>query len=162
MKKGLILMLAALMLAVSLTACAATQPYYDGYSNVSTTRNGYVNGTNGYGGVYNGTNYNPGYNGAGYSQSGTATGRTVTGSTSGTVVRRISSRTSWSRAGLTKWATRAACVRRSRRDSWRRRRIANVPARALCTSCGSCCPGGGSGWRRCGPCFRAAASAVSG
>lgn len=50
MKKGLILVLAALMLAVSLTACAATQPYYDGYSNVSTTRNGYVNGTNGYGG----------------------------------------------------------------------------------------------------------------
>lgn len=47
MKKGLILMLAALMLAASLTACAATQPYYDGYSNVSTTRNGYVNGTNG-------------------------------------------------------------------------------------------------------------------
>ena len=69
MKKGLILVLAALMLAVSLTACAATQPYYDGYSNVSTTRNGYVNGTNGYGGMYNGTNYNPGYNGAGYSQS---------------------------------------------------------------------------------------------
>ena len=33
MKKGLILVLAALMLAVSLTACAATQPYYDGYSN---------------------------------------------------------------------------------------------------------------------------------
>ena len=62
MKKGLILVLAALMLAVSLTACAATQPYYDGYSNVSTTRNGYVNGTNGYGGMYNGTNYNPGYN----------------------------------------------------------------------------------------------------
>ena len=88
MKKGLILMLAALMLAASLTACAATQPYYDGYSNVSTTRNGYVNGTNGYGGVYNGTNYNPGYNGTGYSQSGTATGRTVTGSTSGTAMRR--------------------------------------------------------------------------
>ena len=81
------LVLAALMLAVSLTACAATQPYYDGYSNVSTTRNGYVNGTNGYGGMYNGTNYNPGYNGAGYSQSGTASGRTVTGSTSGTAMR---------------------------------------------------------------------------
>ena len=40
MKKGLILLLAALMLAVMLTACAATQPYYDGYSNVSTTRTG--------------------------------------------------------------------------------------------------------------------------
>ena len=59
MKKGLILVLAALMLAVSLTACAATQPYYDGYSNVSTTRNGYVNGTNGYGGMYNGTTTTP-------------------------------------------------------------------------------------------------------
>lgn len=33
MKKGLILMLAALMLAASLTACAATRRYYDGYSN---------------------------------------------------------------------------------------------------------------------------------
>ena len=52
-----------------------------------TTRNGYVNGTNGYGGMYNGTNYNPGYNGAGYSQSGTASGRSVTGSTSGTAMR---------------------------------------------------------------------------
>ena len=78
MKERLILVLAALMLAVSLTACAATQPYYDGYSNVSTTRNGYVNGTNGYGGMYNGTNYN---------QSGTASGRTVTGNTSGTAMR---------------------------------------------------------------------------
>ena len=39
MKKGLLLLLAALMLAAMLTACAATQPY-DGYSNVSTTRNG--------------------------------------------------------------------------------------------------------------------------
>ena len=90
MKKGLILMLAALMLAASLTACAATQPYYDGYSNVSTTRNGYVNGTNGYSGMngmYNGTTYNPGYNGAAYGQSSTANGRTVTGSTSGTAMR---------------------------------------------------------------------------
>ena len=92
MKKGLILVLAALMLAASLTACAATQPYYDGYSNVSTTRNGYVNGTNGYSGMYNGTyapGYNgyTGYNGAAYGQSGTANGRTVTGSTSGTAMR---------------------------------------------------------------------------
>ena len=54
MKKGVLLLLAALMLAVMLTACAATQPY-DGYSNVSTTRNGYVNGTYGYSGMYNGT-----------------------------------------------------------------------------------------------------------
>ena len=86
MKKGLILMLAALMLAASLSACAATQPYYDGYSNVSTTRNGYVNGTNGYSGMYNGTTYTPGYgyNGYGYSQSGTAGRGSASG---GTAVR---------------------------------------------------------------------------
>lgn len=49
MKKGLLMLLAALMLAAMLTGCAQTQPYNGGYSNVSTTRNGYVNGTNGYG-----------------------------------------------------------------------------------------------------------------
>ena len=87
MKKGLILLLAALMLAVMLTACAATQPY-DGYSNVSTTRDGRVNGTNGYdgtyGGMYNGSyvpGYNPGYTGSTSGTTGTAgtTGRSVTG-----------------------------------------------------------------------------------
>ena len=77
MKKGLILMLAALMLAASLTACAATQPYDGGYSNVSTTRNGYVNGTNGY--AYGGTSgmygTTPSYNGQNaynYNQGGTS------------------------------------------------------------------------------------------
>ena len=59
MKKGLLLLLAALMLAVMLTACAATQPY-DGYSNVSTTRNGYVNGTNHGGSGRSGVTYTPG------------------------------------------------------------------------------------------------------
>ena len=89
MKKGLILMLAALMLAVMLTACAATQPYYDGYSNVSTTRNGYVNGTNGYAGTYNGM-YNGSYqpNSAnGYTGYSGTTGQRMTGSTAGTTVR---------------------------------------------------------------------------
>ena len=97
MKKGLLLLLAALMLAVMLTACAATQPY-DGYSNVSTTRNGYVNDTNGYSGMYNGT-YAPGYNSYtgsnGYNnyangQTGTGTsaaGRTATSSTTGSAAR---------------------------------------------------------------------------
>ena len=91
MKKGLILLLAALMLAVMLTACAATQPY-DGYSNVSTTRNGYVNGTNGYSGMYNGT-YAPGYNGYnGYTNGQTglgtsAAGRTPAGSAAGSAAR---------------------------------------------------------------------------
>ena len=97
MKKGLLLLLAALMLAVMLTACAATQPY-DGYSNVSTTRNGYVNGTNGYSGMYNGA-YAPGYNGYtgsnGYNnyangQTGmgtSAAGRTATSSTTGSAAR---------------------------------------------------------------------------
>ena len=89
MKKGLILVLAALMLAASLTACAATQPYYDGYSNVSTTRNGYVNGTNGYAGTYNGM-YNGSYqpNSAnGYTGYSGASGHSMTGSTAGTTVR---------------------------------------------------------------------------
>lgn len=52
MKKGLIVLM-LIALVCMLTACAATQPYMDGYSNVSTTRNGYVNGTNGY--AYGGT-----------------------------------------------------------------------------------------------------------
>ena len=88
MKKGLLLLLAALMLAVMLTACAATQPY-DGYSNVSTTRNGYVNGTNGYAGTYNGM-YNGSYqpNSAnGYTGYSGTTGQRMTGSTAGTTVR---------------------------------------------------------------------------
>ena len=90
MTKGLILLLAALMLAVMLTACAATQPYYDGYSNVSTTRSGYVNGTNGYAGTYNGMyngSYQPGSaNGYTGGYAGTS-GQHMTGSTAGTTVR---------------------------------------------------------------------------
>ena len=89
MKKGLLLLLAALMLAAMLTACAATQPYYDGYSNVSTTRNGYVNGTNGNAGTYTGM-YNGSYqpNSAnGYTGYSGASGHSMTGSTAGTTVR---------------------------------------------------------------------------
>ena len=90
MKKGLILLLAALMLAVMLTACAATQPYYDGYSNVSTTRSGYVNGTNGYAGTYNGMyngSYQPGStNGYTGGYAGTS-GQHMTGSTANAAVR---------------------------------------------------------------------------
>ena len=54
MKKGLLLLLAALMLAAMLTACAATQPY-DGYSMSRPPATASVNGTNGYSGMYNGT-----------------------------------------------------------------------------------------------------------
>ena len=82
MKKGLLLLLAALMLAAMLTACAATQPY-DGYSNVSTTRNGYVNGTNGYTGSGSYNSYANGQTGMGTS----AAGRTATSSTTGSAVR---------------------------------------------------------------------------
>lgn len=76
MKKGLLFLLTALLLATFLTACAQIQPYNGRYSNVSTTRNGYVNGTNSY--VNGATGYeNSYYNGAngyvnGY-QGGTAT-----------------------------------------------------------------------------------------
>lgn len=72
MKKGLLFLLAALLLATFLTACAQIQPYNGRYSNVSTTRNGYVNGTNSY--VNGATGYVNDANGYvnGY-QGGTAT-----------------------------------------------------------------------------------------
>lgn len=72
MKKGLLFLLTALLLATFLTACAQIQPYNGRYSNVSTTRNGYVNGTNSY--VNRITGYVNGANGYvnGY-QGGTAT-----------------------------------------------------------------------------------------
>lgn len=76
MKKGLIVLMILAVLCM-LTACAATQPYDGGYSNVSTTRNGYVNGMNGY--AYGGTSgmygTTPGYNGQNaynYNQGGTS------------------------------------------------------------------------------------------
>ena len=108
MKKLTLFLLTALLLASVFTGCSASaymdDPYAGGYSNVSTTRNGYVNGTNGYSGMYNGT-YAPGYNGyTGYNsytgsngynnyangQTGTGTsaaGRTATSSTTGSAAR---------------------------------------------------------------------------
>lgn len=79
MKKGLTVLLAVLLLAAMLTACAATQPYYDGYSNVSTTHNGYVNGTND---AHSRTHdpYDPAY----VPSPQTGTRRTVTERTTGT------------------------------------------------------------------------------
>lgn len=82
MKRVIALALSALMLAALLCACSATGNIdpYGGYSNVSTTRDGRVNGTNdryyngGYANGYgngSGTNgyhtYNGGYQ---YSQNG--------------------------------------------------------------------------------------------
>ena len=47
MKRAWILTLIACLICASLSACAGTiYPYSDGYSHVSTTDNGYVNGTN--------------------------------------------------------------------------------------------------------------------
>lgn len=48
MKRTMILVLSALLLLGSLSACSATGTVRDpmGYGNVSTTHNGYVNGTN--------------------------------------------------------------------------------------------------------------------
>ena len=97
MKKLTLLVLCALVLASVFAGCSATaymdDPYAGGYSNVSTTRNGAVNGTNGryadynangsYNGTYNGT-YGA-YPNTGRTQSSsstTTTGRT--GSYTGT------------------------------------------------------------------------------
>lgn len=62
MKRSLILTLAALSLSTLLCACSATGTVdpYSGYSNVSTTHDGRVNGTNGNsytGGATNGRTY---------------------------------------------------------------------------------------------------------
>lgn len=93
MKRFVILALSALLLIGALSACSASgyvgDPYYgDGYSNVSTTRDGTINGTNpgyreGYGYGYQGTYHNgtTGTNGAGAGVTITpnGTGRTTTG-----------------------------------------------------------------------------------
>lgn len=83
MKRIAILALSVLLLAALLCACSATgtmDPYYGGYSNVSTTRNGRVNGTNdgyyrgqyGYNGMYGQKGYANGYGQTGYAQGGYA------------------------------------------------------------------------------------------
>ena len=88
MKKLTLFLLAALMIASVFTGCSASaymdDPYTGGYSNVSTTRNGAVNGTNGRyagsgydaNGAYTGT-----YNGAygGYPSTGATRSTTTTG-----------------------------------------------------------------------------------
>ena len=93
MKKMTLFLLTALVLASVFAGCSASaymdDPYAGGYSNVSTTRNGYVNGTNGYAGTYNGM-YNGSYqpNSAnGYTGYSGASGHSMTGSTAGTTVR---------------------------------------------------------------------------
>lgn len=91
MKRIVILALSALLLIGALSACSASgyvgDPYYgDGYSNVSTTRDGTVNGTNP--GYYDGYGYSYGYQGTYHGANGTTgtaapngTGRTTTGGT---------------------------------------------------------------------------------
>lgn len=76
MKRIAILVLSVLLLAALLCACSATGTVdpYGGYSNVSTTRSGRVNGTNdgyyrgqyGYNGMYGQTGYANGYGQTGY------------------------------------------------------------------------------------------------
>ena len=62
MKKLTLFLLTALLLASVFAGCSASaymdDPYAGGYSNVSTTRNGTVNGTNG---RYAGYGYGYGY-----------------------------------------------------------------------------------------------------
>lgn len=78
MKKLTLFLLTALLLASVFTGCSASaymdDPYAGGYSNVSTTRNGTVNGTNG---RYAGYGY-------GYDANGTYTGTYSNGSYNGT------------------------------------------------------------------------------
>lgn len=94
MKRIAILALSVLLLAALLCACSATgtmDPYYGGYSNVSTTRNGRVNGTNdgyyrgqyGYNGMYGQTGYANGYAQGGYAGSSYPNGYSQNGYTNG-------------------------------------------------------------------------------
>ena len=88
MKKLTIFVLAALVLASVFAGCSAQaymdDPYTGGYSNVSTTRNGTVNGTNGRYGGYGYETYPGVYSGnaaAGTTRSGAGT---YSGTVSGT------------------------------------------------------------------------------
>ena len=97
MKKLTLFLLTALLLASVFAGCSASaymdDPYAGGYSNVSTTRNGTVNGTNvryagyGYGydanGTYTGTYSNGSYNGTYNAYPGTGTTRSTTTTTTG-------------------------------------------------------------------------------
>ena len=94
MKRIALLALSVLLLTALLCACSATgtmDPYYGGYSNVSTTRNGRVNGTNdgyyrgqyGYNGMYGQTGYANGYAQGGYAGSSYPNGYSQNGYTNG-------------------------------------------------------------------------------
>lgn len=96
MKRIAILALSVLLLTALLCACSATgtmDPYYGGYSNVSTTRNGRVNGTNdgyyrgqyGYNGMYGQTGSANGYAQGGYAGSSYPNGYSQNGYTNGNV-----------------------------------------------------------------------------
>ena len=106
MKKLTLFLLAALMIASVFTGCSASaymdDPYAGGYSNVSTTRNGTVNGTNDR--YYNGYGaYGYGYDANGYGSSynynttapssTTGTARQTTGTGTGTTTGRTGSYT---------------------------------------------------------------------
>lgn len=84
MKKMTLFLLTALVLASVFAGCSASaymdDPYAGGYSNVSTTRNGTVNGTNGRYAGYGYYDANGAYNGA-YPSTGTT--RSTTTTTSG-------------------------------------------------------------------------------
>ena len=99
MKKMTLFLLTALVLASVFAGCSASaymdDPYVGGYSNVSTTRNETVNGTNGryasYGYYDGNTAYNGTYNGtysaypnAGTTRSNTTTTNGRTGTAAGT------------------------------------------------------------------------------
>ena len=88
MKRFLIAGLAALMLASVLTACSGTATVgpYGGYSNVSTTDDGRVNGTNGTSGMDYGT-YDRSYNGADQSRTYGSTNGSTYGNTNGSYQR---------------------------------------------------------------------------
>lgn len=85
MKRMIAVLLSVMILAGVLTACSGTAYYDDGYGygNVSTTPNGTVNGTNGYGaGGYGSNGY--GANGAGYANGRSGYGTNGTGYANGT------------------------------------------------------------------------------
>ncbi|MGN0978824.1 MAG: hypothetical protein ACI4PT_00650 [Candidatus Avoscillospira sp.] len=85
MKRMIAVLLSVMALAGVLTACSGTAAYGDGYGygNVSTTPNGYVNGTNGYNYGANGYGTNGYGGGYGYANgsSGTVNNGTTTNGT---------------------------------------------------------------------------------
>ncbi len=85
MKRTVILVLVTVLLLGALSACAASGYVDDGrgyYGNVSTTRNGYVNGTNHQGSGRSGVPYTPG-TGTQDTYRATTPGMTGTNGTSG-------------------------------------------------------------------------------